>query len=292
MPMLANPPTGYLHNENDSPHFANLEAILDSARYPANVERPGLRLRSQHALELIRHPEDKITLEEMIRIKHSYRMLLADRVLPSLLELVPDSGPAAAVLRSWDRTASAQSRGGVLFEAWWRRYQAMVKQPFAVPWSPAEPTTTPRGLADPGRAVEALGAAADSVRRRFGRLDVAWGDVHRIRIGARDLPVGGCPGDLGCFRVLWFEDQPDGKRAVRGGDGWILAVEFGDPPRAYSVLAYGQSNRPSSPMLGDQADRFAAGELKPVAWTREHVERQAIRRYRAGCVAGTPECPP
>ncbi len=288
MPRVKNPPGGYVHNENDSPHFTNLGAPLDSTRFPANVERPSLRLRSQHSLELIRHLEDTISLEEMVRMKHSYRMLLADRLLPDLLEAVGDGIPApegAAVLRAWDRSAAPQSRGGVLFEAWWRLYQARVKQPFAEEWSAAKPTGTPRGLASPSDAVAALGAAADSVRRRYGRLDVAWGEVHRVRIGGKDLPVGGCPGDLGCFRVLGFRDDPDGKRSVQGGDGWILAVEFAEVPRAYSVLAYGQSNRPDSPLFGDQAERFTAGDFKLVAFAREDVERGAVRRYRAGCGA-------
>jgi acyl-homoserine-lactone acylase len=284
LPQVKNPSSGYLHNENDSPFFANLESPLDSTRYPANVERPSLRLRSQHALDLIRHPEDTISLEEMIRLKHSYRVLLAERVLPELLAASMDQpavAEAAAVLRNWDRSAAAQSRGGMLFETWWRQYQARVKKPFAEEWSAANPTTTPRGLADPAEAVTALGSAADSVRRWFGTLDVAWGEAHRIRLGPKDLPVGGCPGDLGCFRVLWFREQDD-KFAVQGGDGWILAVEFGDVPKAYSILAYGESNRPGSPYFADQAERFAAGELKPVAFTREDVERGALRRYRAG----------
>ncbi|MDQ3949386.1 MAG: penicillin acylase family protein, partial [Gemmatimonadota bacterium] len=112
--------------------------------------------------------------------------------------------------------------------------------------------------------------------------DVAWGDVHRVRIGKVDAPVGGCAGALGCFRVLNFRTDPDGKRSVIGGDGWVLAVEFGDVPRAYSVLAYGQSARPDSPFHGDQAEMFARGEMKRVAFTEKDVEAQTIRRYRPG----------
>ena len=62
----------------------------------------------------------------------------------------------------------------------------------------------------------------------------------------------------------------------------MLAVEFGDVPRAYSVLAYGESNRPGSPWFGDQAERFATGDFKPVALDRAEVERRAVRRYLAG----------
>jgi len=45
----------------------------------------------------------------------------------------------------------------------------------------------------------------------------------------------------------------------------VLAVEFGDPPRAYSVLAYGNSNQEDSPYFYDQAEMFANNTLKPVA---------------------------
>jgi len=50
LPQTLNPKGGYVHNENDAPHFANLNQVLDSARFPDNIERGELRLRSQHAL--------------------------------------------------------------------------------------------------------------------------------------------------------------------------------------------------------------------------------------------------
>jgi acyl-homoserine-lactone acylase len=97
-----------------------------------------------------------------------------------------------------------------------------------------------------------------------------------------DVPVAGCSGVLGCFRVLTFRDEPDGKRAVTGGDGWVLAVEFGRVPRAYSVLAYGQSARPDSPHHADQAAMFARGEMKRVVFTEADIRRATVRRYRPG----------
>ena len=76
-------------------------------------------------------------------------------------------------------------------------------------------------------------------------MDVAWGEIHRVRRGSVDVPVGGCSGALGCFRVLDFARDPtDGKLVANSADGWVLAVEFDDIPRAYSVLAYGESPNP------------------------------------------------
>jgi acyl-homoserine-lactone acylase len=85
---------------------------------------------------------------------------------------------------------------------------------------------------------------------------------------------------MGCFRVLNFRTDPDGKRSVIGGDGWVLAVEFGAVPRAYSVLAYGESAREDSPLHSDQAAMFARGEMKRVLFTAADVDAGVVRRYR------------
>jgi acyl-homoserine-lactone acylase len=186
------------------------------------------------------------------------------------------------------------SRGGTLFEAWFRFYIApdaanrgsygdRWARAFAVPWSPAEPTTTPRGLANADRAVAAFAAAVAEVTHDFGSPDVTWGDAHRVRVGDVDVPVGGCPGDLGCFRVISYGISPDSLYVASRGDGWVLAVEFGkDRPRAFSVLAYGQSSRPASPHHADQAALFARGEMKRVAFTEDEITRDLLRRYRPG----------
>lgn len=288
LPQVQNPPGGYVHNENDAPHFANLRALLDTAKYPDNVERGELRLRSQHALQLIANTR-KFSLEEVVRRKHSYRMLLADRVKADLLTavaaspLTSDSAMqrAVAVLRAWDNTVAPDSRGGLLFETWWRRYQSQTRDSaFAVKWSWKEITASPRGLGQPTRAVDALQWAVQEMARKYGALDVKWGDVHRVRRGTVDVPVGGCSGALGCFRVLTYEEQADGKRLANSGDGWVLAVEFGArAPRAYSVLAYGQSTDPASPFHADQAAMFARGELKPVRFLQQDVLAHTIRTY-------------
>lgn len=88
---------------------------------------------------------------------------------------------------------------------------------------------------------------------------------------------------MGCFRTLSFAETPDGRRAANRGDGWIFVVELGGPvPVGRSVLAYGQSNRESSPHFDDQAAMFARGEMKPIRWTEEDIEAGAVRRYRPG----------
>lgn len=306
LPQLLNPAGGYVRNDNDGPWLTNLQHPLDPVAYPTYFEGHEFRLRSQHSVLLV-GTDERLSLEEVVRRKHSYRMLLAERVKPDLLAAVGRAlnggrlstdgigsevaAEALALLARWDDTAAPASRGGVLFERWWAHYTEALAaasgasqeaDPFAQGWTPERPTDTPRGLADPVLAARVFPAAVEETAARFGSWDVAWGEVHRVRRGDVDVPVGGCAAALGCYRVVNFRDDPDGRRRAVGGDGWILTVEFTKPPRAYSVLAYGQSRRPSSPHYADQAAMFARGEMKAVAFSREDVERAAERRYRPG----------
>ncbi len=289
LPQTLNPRGGYVHNENDAPHYANLNAILDTARYPSNVERGELRLRSQHALQLIAN-DRKLSLEDVIRLKHSMRMLLADRVKPELLAAVRSASPdarvadAAGLLARWDNTVAPESRGGLLFETWWRRYQSLARDSaYREPWSLRRLTATPRGIGKPQLAAESFTWAVNEMTQRYGRVDVPWGEVHRVRRGSVDVPVGGCSGALGCFRVLSYQQLPDGKRVANSGDGWVLAVEFGAlRPRAYSILAYGESADSSSANYSDQAAMFARGEFKPVRLSEAEIKAHTLREYTPG----------
>ncbi len=297
LPQLLNPPGGYVHNENNSPHFTNVRTPIDLKDAYPNFEKPALSLRSQLAIELV-GGDNKLSLEDVVQLKHSYRMLLPDRVKPDLIAAVKASNPtgdvasAITLLERWNNTAAPDSKGAALFEVWWRYYSGTRanERPVLLPdekryarvWSASDPLKTPSGLADKPRAVESFTWAVAETARRYGSWDVAWGDVHRVRRGKVDVPVGGCGNDLGCFRILTFARDADGKLSANSGDGWILAVEFADTPRAYSVLAYGESRRPESPWFADQSEMFARGELKKVAFTESDVNAQTVLRYRPG----------
>jgi len=307
LPQLKNPEGGYLRNENDTFHFTNLHEILKPEDFPSYYPEPQLRLRSQHSHELI-HNNQLFSLEDVVELKHSMRMLMADRVKHDLIEAVEATDPGGEIsdalqqIKEWDNTVARESKGGVLFKTWWNRYSstadtvsvsgspesvgysATPERLFAEPWSYEDPVRTPNGLADYERAVEAFEWAVEETKDRYGHWDLPWGEVHRAVIGDKDVAVGGCTGLLGCYRVLWFTEHRDDeqKLEVRGGDGWVFAVEFGDVPRAYTVLAYGQSDKEESPHYTDQLTIFADNEMTPVAFTREEVEEQLIRKYRPG----------
>jgi acyl-homoserine-lactone acylase len=288
LPLYVNPPGGYVQQANDTPDYINLNVTLDRDTVAANLPEPRLRLRSQLSLDLL-HNAPVMSLEEMLELKHSPRMLAAERMLDDLLAAIEASDDreeldeAHRVLAAWDRTAAAASRGGVLFARWFDSYEEVADtMVFREAWTAERPIETPTGVGSPGKAVAALRFSVQDMRAAGIALDAAWGDVHRVVRGDVDVPVSGCDGTLGCFRTLSFAETEDGRLAANRGDAWVLAVEFGDEPRGYSVLAYGQSRLDDSPYFDDQAAMFARGELKTVAWTDEEIAARAIRRYRPG----------
>ena len=289
LPQVLNPRGGYVQNSNDAPYYTNLHAILDTLKYPPYFERPDFGLRTQLAVQLIDNTR-KLSLEDVMRLKHNLRMLSADRLKPDLIKAVralstdTASLNAAKTLARWDNTVSIDSRGSTLFATWFRRYTAQARDStYAEPWSPAKLTTTPRGIGKQAVAVAAFAWAIDDVKTRYGASDVSWGEVHRVRRGNVDVPVGGCTGLLGCFRVLSYATAADGKQVANTGDGWILGVEFGKSgPRALSILAYGQSPDSASPHHADQAEMFAKGQMKSVRYTENDIRKFMVRSYKPG----------
>ncbi len=300
LPRVVDPPSGWVQNANDPPWDSTWPPALDPKSFPPDMAPMGLPFRPQRSIEMLRG-HGTIGFEELIRLKHSTRMGLADRVLPELLEAVRAAGggvpegvtKAAEVLAAWDRRADSGSRGAVLFEAWARRLHLLGSsgQGFATPWSPDDPLATPDGLADPAAAVAALGAAAEEVAKEHGRVDVTWGEVHRLRLGGLDLPGNGASGALGVFRVAYYAGPAkDGTSTAVGGDSFVAAVDFGTPLRAFALIAYGNATREGSPHRRDQAGLFASEQLRPVWFTPEDVAAHTVERTQGlrPETAGTP----
>jgi acyl-homoserine-lactone acylase len=287
LPQLFNPPGGYVQNCNSPPYLTNLHVPLDPARFPPHFGANDLSLRTQLSLRLV-HNDRKLTLEEVCELKHDPTMLVAERVKAELVAALKASQPtsqideAIKILEAWDNKVAAESRGATLFANWWNRYYERGVGKHAVAWSADEPTATPRGLADQQRAVQAFVDALEEVTRLYGRPDVAWGETHRIRKGTLDLPLSGGPATAGCFRVLDFRQDTDGKLVANTGDSWVFAVEFSQPPKAYTVVAYSQSDVEQSPHFSDQAALFSAGKMKRAAFTEQEIEAQLLKTYHPG----------
>lgn len=283
LPFVADPPGQWLHNANDPPWLATLPAPYLPQAYPPYLPAPSMSLRAQRSASLVAG-DTRITFDELLHYRHSTRVELAARVLPPLLKAAARGSAAArraaAVLRAWDRHTDAHSRGAVLFIEWAREAGLLRGDDgvYATPWQPERPLATPSGLADPARAVRALETAAARVRQRHGALDVRWGDVARLRYGGQDLPANGGPGAAGIYSVLTFREGPDRRHEAVHGDTFVAAVEFSDPPRARTLLAYGNATQPGSAHIGDQLPLLAKKQMRPAWRSRAEVLQHLARR--------------
>ena len=275
LPRALDPETGWLQNANDPPWTATLPGGPRPASHAPYMSPEFLHFRAQQSARLLAEDES-VSFEELLADKHSTHVLTADRVLDELVEAARAGDGevahrAAEVLEGWDRRVDAESRGAVLFLRWARSVSSDA-DPFATPWDPDSPLTTPARLRDPEAAVAALVEVAHEVEAAHGSLDVAWGEVHRLRRGGRDLPANGGPGDLGIFRVAHYGPAEGSRQEVVSGDSYYAAIEFGDVVRARVLTAYGNSTQPGSPHVGDQLELFARQEMRPVWRTRDDIE--------------------
>jgi acyl-homoserine-lactone acylase len=280
LPRLLNPDTGWLQNTNDPPWSSTYPPQLKAEDYPAYLAPSSLKetaniFRTQRSIKLL-HEAEKISLDQMIRMKFSSRLEMADRVLDYLLPAArllanPIGIEAAEVLEKWDRQATADSRGAVLFMLW-----ALTIEPnglFSQPWNSEKYLTSPTGLESINLSLAVLEGVAAQVKLLYGDLAVSWGEVVKMRYGEQNLPASGAPGKLGSFRVLNLGKTKDEKFQAIFGDSYIAAVEFSRPIQAKSLLVYGNATQPGSPHIGDQLPLYLRDEMRPVWRNRQELEK-------------------
>lgn len=301
LPRVVNPESGWVQNSNGVPWYMT-EPHLNPDDYPAYfAAETEVNFREQRGIRMI-SGDDSMSLNELIAYKFSTRAELADRLLDDLIAAAEASDDdlakeAAEVLAAWDREFDEDSRGAFLFLQWYNAWAGGAFQQvmgsfmsgeisggeamnrvygmlFAEPFDPARMLETPDGLADPDAAVMALSLAAESVQGMTGSLDVAWGDVARLRWGDVDLPASGSPGTVGGFSIIEYIPSEDGVLSSFAGDTYIAAVEFSDPVQARVSIVYGNATQPGSPHIGDGLALSASQTLRPALLTREEVEAQ------------------
>jgi len=181
---------------------------------------------------------------------------------------------AAEVLANWDRATDNESDGALLFYRFLQNagigFQSIGG--FAVPSDEKKPLDTPRGFADPAKAIQALDTAATEIEKQYGSLHVKWGDAVRLRRGSRDLPGNGAPSAMGAIRTANFGPFVDGKTAINGGDTFYAVVEFSTPVRAEALLGYGNWSKPGSKHVDDQLPLASRKEMRPVWRVRNEIE--------------------
>ncbi|NEU77292.1 acylase [Hassallia byssoidea VB512170] len=280
LPRVIDPASGWLQNANDPPWTTTFPQAIKASDYPLYMAPRFMDFRAQRSARMLAEDE-KISLDEMIRYKHSTRMELADRILDDLIPAAKQYGNklakrAASVLEAWDRQANADSRGAVLFASWTQAIN--LDKAFSKPWNEKSPRTTPDGLINPKNAVATLETVAAKVEKTYGALDVPWGEVFRLKYSNVDLPANGGDGELGIFRTLYFAPSENGRFQSVAGDSYVAAIEFSNPVKAMALTSYGNATQPGSTHVGEQLPMFAKKQLRPVWRDRAIIEAHLAER--------------
>jgi acyl-homoserine-lactone acylase len=280
LPRIVDPPSGWLQNTNDPPWTTTFPPAISAKDYPPYIAPQEMDLRSQRSALMLAE-DSKISFKEMIAYKHSTHMEIADRLLDNLIPALRQEGSPLAikvadVLQKWDRQANANSKGAVLFATWLE--ETDFDTLFSQPWQTNSPLTTPDGLANPQQAVATLLAVANQIEQNYGAIDVPWGKVFRLQDSNTNLPANGGAGDLGIFRVVYFEPQKSGYFQAVEGDSFVAAIEFSQPVKAMALTTYGNATQPNSTNFGNQFKLFAQKQLRPVWYLRQEVEAHSVAR--------------
>ncbi len=273
LPQVKDPPSGFIQNCNSTPFRTTVgEGNPDPAAYSPTfgIER-GMTNRALRAMELL-GGDERVTRDAFDRDKFDVTYSTSSAVVAGLGRLLaapvpadPLTRKALDLLRGWDRTASARSRSAAL---------ALLA---------LEPRDDNADLATPAPVLlERLRAAARSLDAHFGRLDVPWPEVLRLRRGGVDIGLSGGP-DL--LHAVYGRPGPDGRIAGIAGDSYILLVEWDRQGRvsSRSIQPYGSATLDArSPHYADQSPLFAACRLKPVWLDETEIRAHLEREYRPG----------
>ncbi len=298
----------YVENSNNSFWLANANSPLTgfSPALGGEEENPGMR--AQTGIDMVAQrmgtynsgvPSDGIspvpgfTAETLQDSWTKFRSLPAERSLPGLREICEnavtedggvingvDVSEACPVLNDYGASATLEDKGGWLFQEWFEHAPNSQADFWIHPWTVTEPVYTPNTLNTSLQASkEALATAVSSMKTRGIPLDASIGEVQRApQAGA--APIPGCLEGDGCYAAIGSSfPTPTSKQAeVTGGTSIVMFTELlaGHEPLSKALLAYSQSEDPTSPYYEDQTQRFSKNEWITLPWTPASVAEDAI----------------
>ena len=300
VPHVLNPPAGWIQNTNNWPWSAAGAASPEAADFPRYMDMWGENPRGLHAMQLLEAGK-AFTLETLRSAAYdSYQPAFAT-LIPGLLrawDAAEASDPLKrqleapiATLRGWDYRWSISSVANSLAVFWG---EAMWQTTGAAAWDEGLPLYERIERAAASQKLEALQSAVARLERDFGSWRTPWGEINRSQRltadiahpfsdAAASLPVGFSSARWGSLAAFGAAPQGDSKRMYgTSGNSFVAVVEFGERVRARAVTAGGVSGDPRSPHFNDQAERYAAGDLREVYFYPEDLARHTKRMYRPG----------
>lgn len=295
---ILNPENGWIQNCNSTPFTASAEFSPKPEGYPSYMAPDEENFRGVHAVRLLQKAEN-LTLESLINLAYDPYLPAFEKLIPGVVEAYDKSKskntglkPAIETLRNWDFAVNKESVAMSIAHYYGSWYSRMGKNPERLS---GNERMDYYGTGSPySERLEVFARAIKQLEDDFGTWNTPWGEINRFQRlnGDIDLqfddtkesiPVGMASGRWGALASFGASARPNTKRIYgSSGNSFVAVVEFGDKVKAKSLLAGGQSGNPDSPHFYDQAQRYADGQFKDVAYYKEDVEARAKETYKPG----------
>ena len=275
--------TDYVQHANDSAWLVNPKAPLTGFSPVISQDHIGLGPRARFAVQRLQSLEKRpISVDDLQNMVMDNEVYLAGQVMPDLLEfcakhLGADAvalGPLCTSLKTWDRHANLDSGVGLVHFINLLEHLQQTPDAWRVAFDPAQPLTTPRGLAIDREPVanalrEAMLASSADVAKLGLNANSQWRDVQV----SGQVPIHGGPQELGIYNAMQTVPRADGKREVVSGSSYLQIVTFDDNgPQALGVLAFSESSNPESNYSKDQTQAFSEKKLRPLPFTEAQIK--------------------
>jgi acyl-homoserine lactone acylase PvdQ len=292
---LVNPPQQYIVNDNTSPDMMYPEPVLKASDYPQSAAfDPGqITTRQVRNMELLAQARG-LTDRDAIRFTMDEKVLGFEHWGPEFEAIQrkglwphPDANQAAFLtgLRGFDGVIARDSTPALYFSEFFdalKKAHGEAVHDLVLAMVAGRPLTA----AQEGWIAQAALAAHDSLKSRFGRIDLTYGDIHRLTLGRQSWPVGGGSFPIGGDRLSLAQDggrehdtevlapmramafQPDPTDARRldwtccQRAPFVVAFHPGRPLTSYSQLLPGVSMDPASPHYDDQLRLASDGAMR------------------------------
>ena len=301
--IVKNPPNGWIQNCNSTPFTSAAEYSPKKEDYPEYMSSYPENFRGMHAIPLLKKA-DSLTLDTLIDLAYDTYLPGAEILITGLVEAAntsevktQDAKAAIKLLKDWNFRVSENSVEMTLSHFYLDAFFDSNKIPritgnkrttrleafeYMSKMSPAE------------ERLDIFQTALDNLTADFESWETPWGEFNRYQRNDGEinqefddskpsLAVGMASSLWGALASYGARRGKNTKRQYgTSGNSFVAVVEFGEKVKAKSMLAGGQSGDPNSPHFDDQAQRYADGTFKEVAYYRADVEKRAEKTYHPG----------
>ncbi len=283
----------YVTNSNDSYWASNPRQTLEGYPRIHGDERTVRSLRTRLGVKMVEEGiagGKRFNAQELRELMLSNRQHAYELWKDALPGLCADTQPAdvCAALALYRGRDDKEARGAHLFRRFAVRALAAMPSPYAVPFDPADPIGTPRGLNTQNPMVrQALTDAVADLEGAGIPLDAKLGDFQWDTFHGSRIPIGGGPQSLGLFNHLGVQwDPKEGWSRVQEGATYVQTVGFDDdracPVKAQTLLGHSQSTDRTSPWFRNGTERLAAKTWTPQPFCAADVRRDTRVQARYG----------